>query len=495
MKLALSTAAALLATTAATAGGIDRTLNNYSVLFEEGNYVELSFSRVTPDVSGEYPVDPPLFNGGSTGDLAEDFSTAALSMKYGLRNGLDVGLFLNQPFGADANYTAGSYQGLSAEWDSNQIAVVLKYQATPNISVYGGIRSIESQASLLIPNALIAAPIAGELGAQAQALGGTAQAQGARAQALGARATLLGARAQEEAARAGLLQVQAQDAAAGGDLATAQALGAQAADAAGTAQALGDRATTLGARAQALGATAQATGSQAQTLGGQAQAILASALNDSPTDGPYTYRLNSDSDRQTSFIIGAAYERPEIALRVALTYESGYTHEFRSTETLSAVPGFPVTSTTEVEMPDVITLDFQSGVAPGTLVFGSIRHATWGDWQVRPAGYENLTGTRVTGIDDDVTTYRIGVGRAFTDQLSGFVRFTYEDGSGGVLSRLAPTDGSRAFGFGGSYEVTQAIKVTGGVEFVSFGDGTDASGVQFSGNDAVGVGLSVGYTF
>ena len=495
MKLALSTAAALLATTAATAGGIDRTLNNYSVLFEEGNYVELSFSRVTPDVSGDYPVDPPLFTGGSTGDMAEDFSTAALSMKYGLRNGLDVGLFLNQPFGADANYTAGSYQGLSAEWDSNQIAVVLKYQATPNISVYGGIRSIESQASLLIPNALIAAPIAQNIGAQAQALGDSARAQGAAAQALGDRATALGARAQTIGTRAQTLAGQAQAAALAGDLATAQALGAQAQTLGDRATAIGARATGLGAQAQAQGAVAQATGAQAQALGAQAQGILTSALNDDPINGPYSYRLDSDSDRQTSFLIGAAYERPEIALRVALTYEQGYTHEFTSTETISALPAISGVGTTEVEMPDVITLDFQSGVAPGTLVFGSIRHATWGDWEVRPAGYETLTGTRVTGIDDDVTTYRIGVGRAFTDQLSGFVRVTYEDGSGGVLSRLAPTDGSRAFGFGGSYEVSSAIKVTGGVEFVSFGDGTDASGVTFSGNDAVGVGLSVGYTF
>ncbi len=41
-------AALLLTTSIASAGGIDRTGNPYSVLFEDGNYVQLSFSSVSP---------------------------------------------------------------------------------------------------------------------------------------------------------------------------------------------------------------------------------------------------------------------------------------------------------------------------------------------------------------------------------------------------------------------------------------------------------------
>ncbi|RYH03415.1 hypothetical protein EU805_06760 [Salipiger sp. IMCC34102] len=477
MKLTLTTGAALLLTTAATAGGIDRTLNNYSVLFEDGNYAELAFSFVRPDVTGEYPT---ALGGGSTGVMSEDYETAAFSMKYELNPTVDLGLFVNQPFGADASYPEGLYTGLAAEWDSNQVALVLKYQATPNISVYGGVRSIESQADILIPNALVAGPIAQSLGAQAQA-------DGAVAQEIGARALAIGGRAQDTADRAQAAAQQAAAAAAAGDLAQAQTLGARAAALGAQAGELRDNAVALGAQAEAQGAAAQALGAQAQAIGDIAQTA-------SPTDGPYTYRANTESDRRTSYIIGAAYERPEIALRVALTYESGYTHEFESFETIPALAAFPVTSVTEIEMPDVLTLDFQTGVAPGTLVFGSIRHATWSDWQVAPAGYLALTGGPVTGIDDDVTTYRIGVGRAFTDQLSGFARFTYEDGNGTELSRLAPTDGSRAFGIGGSY-TRGAVKFTGGLEYIDFGDGNDASGTVFADNDAVGLGLSVGYSF
>ena len=236
------------------------------------------------------------------------------------------------------------------------------------------------------------------------------------------------------------------------------------------------------------GAT-QAQGLQAAAL--QTQSTL--SLNNATT-GPLTYRADTEKDRETSYILGAAYERPEIALRVALTYESGYTHKFRTTETLAAVPGISGSSITRVDMPDVYTLDFQSGVATDTLVFGSIRHATWSDWHVRPRGYEALTGDEVTGIDSDTTTYRIGVGRKFSDSISGFARVTYEPGNGDVASRLAPTDGSTAFGIGGTY-TRDAFKITGGVEYITFGEATDASGTRFADNDAVAVGVSVGYRF
>ena len=399
------TAALMLSTTAATAGGIERATNDYSVLFEDGNYAKLSFSSVTPDVSGDYPA---ALGGGSTDNMAEDYTNFGLSLKYQLNDQFDVGLFLNQPYGANANYTAGTYSGLGADWESNQIALVLKYQATPNISVYGGIRSVESQAEITIPDLLVRGGFAA--GAQAAAEGAAA-------------------------------------AAAGGDAATAAALQAQ------------------------------------------AEGAGAIALNPASLD----YSAETDANRQTSYIVGAAYERPEIALRVALTYETGFTHTFAGTESLPTL-GLDATADFEIEMPQSVTLDFQSGVAEDTLVFGSIRWAEWSVWEVRPTGYEGITGDRVTGLDDDVTTYRLGVGRRLSDDLSVFARVTYEAGTGGEASRLAPTDGSTAIGIGGSYNFN-GLDITGGIEYVMLGDATDGSGVEFAENTAVGLGLSIGYQF
>ncbi len=381
MKKTFTTAAALmLTTTAASAGGIDRSGNAYAALFETGNYVELSFSSVKPEVTGTYPA---ALGGGSTGDMAGDYTNLGLALKYALNDQIDVGVFLNQPFGANADYPSGVYTGLSADWTSNQIAVVLKYQINENISVYGGARSVESQPEIVIPDALI---------------------------------------------RGGL-------AAAGSPIAAAAPAGS------------------------------------------------------------LEYTATTEADRQTSYIAGVAYERPDIALRVALTYESGFTHEFATSEVIPALAATPFPdSTTEIEMPQAVTLDFQTGIAADTLVFGSIRWSEWSVWEVRPAGYDSVTGDRVTGIDNDVTTYRIGVGRRLNENLSVFGRVTYEDSNGDVASRLSPTDGSTAIGVGGTYTMDN-MKITGGIEYIMLGDATDSSGVEFADNTAIGAGVSVGFRF
>lgn len=381
-KIMTAGTALLLTTTLAHAGGIDRSLNNYGVLFEDGDYMELGFSVAKPDVSGDYI---PALGGISTGDMAEDYASLSFSYKNQLTDNFALGVFLNSPYGADANYPAGIYTGLQAEWESKQIGVVGKYNVNDNFSVYGGLRVAQSSATVALPDTLI---------------------------------------------RGGL--------AASGDP--------------------------------------------------QGAAIAANA-----PAGTLAYSASTDKNTDTGYILGAAYERPEIALRVALTYESGLTHEFESAESIPAIaPAFP--GQTTIEMPQSVTLDFQSGVAKDTLVFGSIRWSEWSVWEVRPPLYESLTGANVTGIDNDVMTYRIGVGRRINDELSVFGRITYEDSDGGVASRLAPTDGSTAIGFGGSY-TKDNVKITGGIEYVMLGDATDGSGTAFTDNSAIGFGLSIGYSF
>jgi long-chain fatty acid transport protein len=39
------------------------------------------------------------------------------------------------------------------------------------------------------------------------------------------------------------------------------------------------------------------------------------------------------------------------------------------------------------------------------------------------------------------------------------------------------------------------IKITGGIEYVKVGDAEDGSAVKFGSNDAIGLGITVGYTF
>ncbi len=386
MKTILKALGALaMTTTLAQAGGIDRSGLSYAILFEQGQRAEIGFSHVNPTVTGTYR---PALGGGSTGDMAGGYNTFSLSYKADFGDKLSFGVFAGTPYGADANYSSGAYTGLRAKWESKQVAGILRYKITPAISVYGGLRLVNSQASINIPDALI---------------------------------------------RGGLA----------------------AAGAAGNAQ-----------------AAALAAGAPAGTL---------------------AYSANGASDNKVGYIIGAAFEKPEIALRVGLTYESGVTHKFATVESIAAVPSI-TGGTTTVEMPQSVKLDFQTGVAKDTLVFGSIRWSEWSVWEVRPQGYNALTGQNITDFDNDVFTYQLGVGRRLNENLSVFARVGYEKSNGGIASRLAPTDGSKSFGIGGSY-TRDKMKITGGIEYVKLGDAIDGSGTVFSGAKAVGVGVSVAFSF
>jgi len=208
-----------------------------------------------------------------------------------------------------------------------------------------------------------------------------------------------------------------------------------------------------------------------------------------------TYNATADTDGQVGYVVGAAYEIPDIALRVGLSFESEITHTFDTAESFSGLNGgATVNGTTDIILPQTITLDFQTGVAKDTLVFGSVRWSEWSKWHVRPDYYNAVVNDEITGFDDDVVTYELGVGRKINDNLSVFARIGYEKSEGDVASRLAPTDGSRSIGIGGTY-TKDNMKLTGGIEYVDLGDAVDGSGVVFSDNKAIGVGVQVQFSF
>lgn len=209
--------------------------------------------------------------------------------------------------------------------------------------------------------------------------------------------------------------------------------------------------------------------------------------------GPYTAGAASDS--QLGYVVGAAYEIPDIALRVGLTYESSITHSFATEESFAGLNGgATLAGSTDITLPQSLALDFQTGVAKDTLVFGSVRWTEWSQWHVAPGYYDNVLHDEVTGFDNDVITYELGVGRRINENLSVFARVGYEASDGKVASRLAPTDGMNSFGIGASW-TQDKVKITGGIEYAKLGDTFDASNTQFTGNSAIGVGVNVAFTF
>lgn len=220
------------------------------------------------------------------------------------------------------------------------------------------------------------------------------------------------------------------------------------------------------------------------------------------------YSADFDSDGAVGWLAGVSWEKPEIAARVSLTYNSSVEHDLDTSESGLAIPTLNGDSTTTVKLPQSWNLEFQTGVAPDTLAFGSIRWVKWSEFRVDPAGYTGFfdaAGVPVTPLVDldDTTTFTLGVGRKFTENWSGLASVLYETKSDGLVSPLAPYSGRKGITLGAVY--TQGnMKLTGGVSYIRLGDTdtrpdiappSETGAARMRDNEAVAVGLRMALHF
>lgn len=210
------------------------------------------------------------------------------------------------------------------------------------------------------------------------------------------------------------------------------------------------------------------------------------------------YRISVEDDWGWGGFVGAAYARPEIGLRVALTYQSKISYDLDTTET-SDIFG-RTGSTTDVDTPQSVTLEAQTGINEKTLVFGSIRWVDWSEFAIAPEQYADITGAllgeprALVDYPEDWWTYNIGVARQLTPDLAGTFSFTYEPQVDEVLTTLGPVDGRTTFGAGLSYDVGQ-VNIAGGISYGWLGDTTNLLDTKYRDGTIFNAALRVGYSF
>ena len=244
--------------------------------------------------------------------------------------------------------------------------------------------------------------------------------------------------------------------------------------------------TTAVLNSQAITAMARYKLSDRMSVhGGLRYETLSGVIEFGPGAAPLPgYTLDAKSSGGVGYSVGAAYEIPEIALRVAVTYNSAITHNLTGPSAFGATD---FDSTT----PQSVNLDFQSGIAEDTLLFGSIRWVDWPQFDIAP----NPLPTPLLDYSSAVTTYNIGVGRKFSDTFSGSISLGYEAAKSGTSTDLAPTNGYFSVQVGGKYTMGD-MNISGGVRYVMLGDATTSgAGASFADNSAIGIGIKVGYNF
>ena len=127
MKLKTLTTAMILATvpmTGAFAAALDRSGQSIAAFLQPGNYFEAGISVLDPDVSGRDAAGNP------TGDMAGDYYFPSAALKFQPTEKFSVGILYDHPFGAEAEYNAGSIFAVNP----NEVVA-----AIPNPNVPGGV--------------------------------------------------------------------------------------------------------------------------------------------------------------------------------------------------------------------------------------------------------------------------------------------------------------------------------------------------------------------
>ncbi len=370
--------ALMLMPVAALGAGIERTPPSSRILFEDGRYIEFSYSHVTPTLEGDggvYPNAAPAAPNG-TGNLLDSYAALGFGYKADLNDQLSYAIIVDESAGVDTYYpsVAGSgYAGTQARLNSLQITGILAYDLSDSVKLYGGLRAERMDATATLPffgtlNPLIPFPV--------------------------------------------------------------------------------------------------------------------------------SYDVDAEKDWSGGYLIGAAYARPDIALRIALTYYSRIDHTLDTTETVSSIAGTSVVKdSVDISMPESVNLEFQTGIVADTLLFGSVRWVNWSEFEISPTDFTQRTGQPLVDYQKDWITYTLGVGRKFTDNWSGSIQASWEPAADYVpLTTLGPIDGRRSIGVAAIYSQDH-LKVTTGLSYFDLGKTENFAQTKFDDGHALGIGVRVGYTF
>lgn len=209
-----------------------------------------------------------------------------------------------------------------------------------------------------------------------------------------------------------------------------------------------------------------------------------------------TYDATTDTTLGFGYLLGGAWERPDLGMRASLTYYSQINTSLDSNESVAG-GALTLASETEINTPESLTLELQTGVTPTTLVFGSIRWVPWGDFTITPPLFSTAIsgGAPLVFFEDNRITYRIGVGQKLTDDLSIFGAFGLETGTGSPTTQLTPVDGFKSVTFGFSYDL-DPVTITAGARYAFIGDANTLLGgteiATFEDNSLWAFGLKLG---
>ena len=213
---------------------------------------------------------------------------------------------------------------------------------------------------------------------------------------------------------------------------------------------------------------------------------------------------------EQGYIVGAAYSVPEIALRAELIYQPKTELKTTANFTGAGALNNPLINNpaaqSSVSLPDTYALSFQTGIATDTLLMASYRRASWSKAQITSsvvgaATLAILPAAAAANIKtefEDSEAFSIGLGRKFSDNVSGSITYSKEEGSSTPATSLFTVrNGSEAISLGLQYK-RDNMTISGGISQTNAGDVTvnSAAGtMKYTGNTVTAMGLKIAFAF
>lgn len=502
MKLKKLTTAILLSTlptAGAFAAAMDRSGQSMSAFLQPGNYFEAGLSVLDPTVKGVEAGTSETKR--QIGDMADSYYFPSAALKLQVNNKFSFGLLYDQPFGAKAGYSGNNVfvssstdtllpqatlDGLAAKTVDNEFNKLTAEQRVGLTLKKQGV-DLDTPDGQLILNAKIA-----EYNAPNSQL--------------------------KEQIDAGIKEEVKNQVDAG--IAHANSL-------------LGKGSTNVEVDTQNLSFILgyQPTENWNLYAGGVYQTVKGHVSLRGQAYSLYNgYDANIKETGGGGWLVGAAYQIPEIALKASITYRSEIDHKVNIKENLPALEALNLlgedaaaaadaikasSGKTTITTPQSVNLDFQTGIMADTVAFANVRWVNWKDFSIRPHKFGKVSeaiggivkrpnGFNLVEYSEDQWSVTAGVGRKLTEKWAGNVSVGWDSGAGNPVTTLGPTEGFWNVGLGAQYSPTPQTFIAGGVKYFWLGDAKAQTGAQaggdqyvaeFKDNHAIAYGLKMGYRF
>lgn len=194
--------------------------------------------------------------------------------------------------------------------------------------------------------------------------------------------------------------------------------------------------------------------------------------------------------------LGAAYEVPEIALRVSAIYNAAVNYDLEGTAYGNLFQN--VGATADVTMPQSFEIKAQTGIAPRWLALGSIK---WVDWSVINVLTVNnpVAPISTTLAYEDGWSVSAGVAHVLSEDLTVLGSLNWDKGTSqrngaGVLAAGTQSD-RYGISLGAAYRPAKNFELSGGVSYSLISADSNARGETWGTGNVLAFSVSAKASF